>query len=324
MLLRRSLVCFGLAFALAACPSEDTADESASLVVGVQAEDFGAIVGTVRIVVKKEGVSAVDEVLPASPKLVKEYEVRGPEGGRVEVEAQALATTDQTPIVTRRATARLVAGAKKLLRVPLERRCARVPASGAAPAFGIECAAPTTCVAGACGSPETPLEDWGEDWGSAAPDDCRPANHGAPEVVLGTGQTGYAPLADGQVLQLEKGPQGGHHIWIGARMKNLRQTGSMTSLRATIVGDPEPVPNTAFIFAFERSEGSYCAISGLRYQIDAGAADLRTAYRRFLGKQLAVTVEVKDTTGASASDTRTVQIADTLLCYDGTNACNEP
>ncbi len=57
-------------------------------------------------------------------------------------------------------------------------------------------------------------------------------------------------------------------------------------------------------------------------RIDAGASDTTKEYRRFLGKKLEVTVEVKDSTGASARDTKVVQIADKLLCPDGTDSCN--
>ena len=170
------------------------------------------------------------------------------------------------------------------------------------------------------------LEDYAPDWAAAPPDICRPAKHGPPEVVVGTGQTDYAGLADGQVLQLEKGPQGGHHIWIALRMRNLRQSGSTTTITSRIEGDPAaaPVPPASYVFTFDRDEGSYCKLWGLRYQVDVGASDLRAEYKRFLGKKLAVTVEVADSTGAKGSGTKIVQLADKLLCPDGTDKCNEP
>ena len=95
-----------------------------------------------------------------------------------------------------------------------------------------------------------------------------------------------------------------------------------TTITSIIEGDPEPVPPISFVFTFDRDEGAYCKVWGLRYQVDAGAGDLRSAYKRFLGKRPSVTVEVADSTGAKASSTRVVQIADKLLCPDGTDACN--
>jgi hypothetical protein len=317
---------------LAACPADPPAEDG-SLVVGLQTDDFGGLVGSVRVVVEKEGEVVHDEVLQTSaagasvPTLPKEFLLVGRPGARIDVTAQAFPAAGGPPLVTRDASARLVTGVKKLLRVQLESRCLQLPPAGGAPAAGVSCAAPLTCVAGACAPREVEegaLEDYEPGWAAAPPDICRPAQHGPPQVIIGTGQTAYADLGEGQLLQLEKGPQGGHHLWIAARMKNLRQSGSTTAITSRLLDDPEAVPPVAFVFTYERDEGAYCAVWGLRYQIDAGAADLRQAYRRFLGKKLEVTVEVRDTTGASARDTRTVQIADKLLCPDGTDACNTP
>jgi hypothetical protein len=216
-----------------------------------------------------------------------------------------------------------VAGAKKLLRIQLDSRC--VTLGGGGPQAPV-CAAPQTCLSGRCQPADVgpaALEDYESTWATSPPDVCRPPNHGAPEVIIGQGQTDYGTLTDGQVLQLEKGPQGGHHIWIAARQRNLRQSGSITTITSTLEGDPTPVPPMAYVFTFDPDEGSYCKLYGLRYQVDAGATDLGTTYKKFLGKNLTVTVEVADSTGAKASSTRTVHIADKLLCPDGTDSCNQ-
>jgi len=326
-----------LALALVACASSTNPPPpaEAGLIVGVHADDFGSLVGSIHVVVKKDDVVVHDETLAAAttpPPLPKEYAIRGAAGARVDVTAEGLPPGGGPPTVTRLAASRLVidgaTSAKKLLRVRLESRCVQLPPIGGAPGFGVSCNAPQTCIAGLCASnevTEAALEDYESGWALAPPDICRPAKRGPPEVRLGTGQTDFANLEDGQVLRLEKGPQGGHHIWIAARMKNLRQSGSTTTITSRLLNDrdPEPVPPASFVFTFEQDEGSYCRIWGLRYQVDAGAADLRQAYRRFLGKPLEVTVEVKDSTGASARSTKTVQLADKLLCPDGTEACND-
>jgi hypothetical protein len=334
----RSLLALVLALpiGLAACPGSSTDPQpgATALVVGVQSDDFGALVGSVHVVVKQDDVVVRDETfatVAGSPSpLPKEIELSGAVGARIDVSAEALPSGGGAPIISRLASARLPpaidGSAKKLLRVYLDSRCVVLPSTPGGPLVGVTCAAPLTCIAGGCTSGEVgeaALEDYEPMWALAPPDICRPAKHGPPEVIIGTGQTDYASLAEGQVLQLEKGPQGGHHIWIAARMKNLRQSGSTTSITAKIEGDPEPVPPVSFVFTFDRDEGSYCKVWGLRYQVDAGAADLRAAYKRFLGKRLAVTVEVLDSTGARASATRVVQLADKLLCPDGTDSCNQ-
>ncbi len=312
---------------LTACPGPSDDAGEGQLVVGVQtAQDVGTLVGAVHVVTKIDGTVTRDETIP-SGALPKELDLRGGPGARAEItaEAQAVGAPAGTPpIIARRATASLVPGAKKLLRINLDSRCLTL--FGGGPQAPV-CNAPETCLSGRCTSSEVPydlLEDYEPTWASAPPDMCRPANHGPPEVIIGTGQTDYASLAEGQVLKLEKGPQGGHHIWIAVRMKNLRQSGSTTTITSVLEGDPTPVPPMAYVFTFDRDEGAYCKLYGLRYQVDSGAVDLGTTYKRFLGKRLAVTVEVADSTGAKASSTRTVQIADKLLCPDGTDSCNTP
>jgi len=360
MLVRRTLSSVALV-ALAALPALLTAcpgggDQpaaQASLVVGVQAEDFGGLVQAVHIVASVDGKVADDETIaiaapgaPGAPgaggaasALPKEILLQGAAGARAEVIVEAL--TSQAPVrgtgpttsgpltsvVVRRAAAHLVPDAKKLLRVQLETRCSTFATPGSTLPVAPTCDAPQTCAFGRCVTEEVSLdqlEDYEASWATSPPDICRPANHGPPEVILGSGQTDFAPLADGQTLMLEQGPQGGHHIWLAVRMRNLRQSGSPTTLSATVVDDPASlIAPAAYVFTFDRDEGNYCKLYGLRFQLDSGASDLAADYKRFLGKKVAVTVSVTDSTKATASSTKTVLIADKLLCSDGTTTtCN--
>jgi hypothetical protein len=331
-----------LALLLAACPGSEGGDgpaHEAQLVVGIQAEDFGGLVESVHIVATVDGKVASEETLaigPANPTaLPKELLLTGAAGARAEVTVEATTSqaatrgpgTPSTPVVVRRAASHLVPDAKKLLRMQLETRCMTFSAPGSSFPTAPVCDAPQTCAAGRCITEEVgfdQLEDYEPGWPASPPDICRPANHGPPELFLGTGQTDFAPLNDGQTLQLERGPQGGHHIWIAARMKNLRQSGSRTTLTAKLVADPtSPIAPAAYVFTFDRDEGNYCKLWGLRFQLDSGATDLAADYKRFLGKQLEVTVEVTDSTNAKATSTKTILIADKLLCPDGTTtSCN--
>jgi hypothetical protein len=90
------------------------------------------------------------------------------------------------------------------------------------------------------------------------------------------------------------------------------------------VNDPgSPIMPAAYVFTFDRDEGNYCKLWGLRFQLDSGAPDLATGYKRFLGQKVEVTVEVIDSTNAKATSTKTIQLADKLLCPDGTTtSCN--
>ena len=321
---------------LAACPGNGGSNpgvHEASLVVGVQSEDFGGLVQAIHIVATVDGKVASDETVTGSV-LPKEIVLTGTSGARAEVVVEALTSqaatrgaTPATPVVVRRAVAHLVPDVKKLLRVQLEGRCVTFSAPGNTQPPAPTCDAPQTCALGRCVTEEIPfdqLEDYEPTWATSPPDICRPVNHGPPEVVVGTGQTDFAPLTDGQTLMLERGPQGGHHIWIAVRMRNLRQSGSPTTLTAKLVDDPtSPIAPAAYVFTFDRDEGSYCKLFGLRFQLDSGASDLGAEYKRFLGKKLEVTVSITDSTKTTASSSKVIQLADKLLCPDGTTTtCN--
>lgn len=314
---------------LTACPGSDDPPETpkeGTLIVGVHTTaDIAALVGSVHVVAKVDDVVTTDEIVPIA-QLPKEIELRGKPESRVDLVVDAFGPGPTpgsgTPMITRRATTGLVVDAKKLLRIQLDARCMTL--GGGGPTAPV-CNAPDTCMFGACRPSSVgfdDLEDYEPTWPTSPPDLCRPAKRGAPEVILGDGQTDYSTLSDGDVLQLEKGPQGGHHVWVALRMKNLRQSGSTTMITSELEGDPAPVPPMAYVFTFDRDEGNYCKLYGLRYQVDSGVTDLSAGYKRFLGKRLKVTVKVSDTTGASAESTRAIQLSDKLLCADGTDRCN--
>jgi hypothetical protein len=310
--------------AVACSPSHDTPPGDASLVVGVQNADGVTPIGNVHVVAKVNGQVASDQVYPTLPK---EIPLAGSLGAKVDVDVegfQAGAPPGSPPILTRLASSHLVAG-KKLLRLILDPACATVTLPGAPPPS--TCAAPLTCSGGRCVASDVndaDLEDYDPQWASAPPDICRPVHHGAPEVTEGLGQLDYATLSDEQVVQLEEGPQGGHHVWIAVRMRNLRRSGSISSLTARVLDDPSlVVPPAAFVFTFDPDEGGYCKLAGLRYQIDAGATDLVNAYKPFLGKRIEVTLTVTDSLKESATSTRIIHLGDTLICRDGTDSCNQ-
>jgi hypothetical protein len=153
------------------------------------------------------------------------------------------------------------------------------------------------------------LEPYAANWPTNAPDRCKPQHGGAPELFIGTGQTDYLPLARDQTLQAEAGPQGGHHVWIATRMKNLKQTLSTTRIEGTEPTTGVTIPPTTFVFTYAPAEGGYCKLYGLRYQLDNGGID----YKQFLGKPLDVKVAVTDQSGATATATTRIQVAPTLV-----------
>jgi hypothetical protein len=209
------------------------------------------------------------------------------------------------PILTRTAHAPMPSPMdNKLLRIRLQVVCS------AGLAMCTE--ANQTCIGGRCQDDtllESDLEPYRMDWATDVADACRPANAGAPEVIVGTGQTDYLPLMTGQVLQAELGPQGGHHLYIALRQKNLHRSGSTTTITAKQPGTGATIPPTSFVFTFDPDEGGYCKLYGLRYQLDNGGID----YMQFLDKDLDLTVTVRDSSANVGSGTIRIHVAPTII-----------
>jgi hypothetical protein len=160
------------------------------------------------------------------------------------------------------------------------------------------------------------LEPYAANWPENAPDVCKPIDAGAPIVQVGTGQTDYLPVISGQTVQMEQGPQGGHHVWIAVRQQNLSQAGSTTTITSVQPSTGVAGPKLAFVFNFAQDQGAFCKLAGLRYQLDIDGAD----YHQFLGQPLDVTVTIADPAGATGTGTAHLQISPTLLCATGLNA----
>jgi hypothetical protein len=296
------------------------------VVVALQSEPMGGALTLLHVVIKVGGVVARDEVLrpPERSPLAfpRPWEARltagRDESALVEVEVDAFeAVKSDVPLLKRLASTHFVPGREELLRIQLEPRCIvhpsakRAPGSPPGPLTGPTCDAPETCIRGACQSglvPPEKLEPYASTWATHIPDMCKPADGGAPTLSLGTGERGFASLAPAQVLQAEPGPQGGHHIWIAIRMKNMRQMGSTTTLSGMEPNTGVAIPPSTFAFPFDPDVGASCQLYGLRYQLDNGGID----YAQFLGKPLDVTATVVDTTGATASAHARIQVAPDL------------
>ncbi len=317
-----------------ACSSPAATEGGASVVVGITGEDLRTLLQTVQVTAKVNGqvVQEANVVRDGNGvlKFPAEVTVEGAPGAPVEVSivgyghtVDGVRTLDApaglAPLLRRLVTTTMPKD-KRLMRVQLDSRCLALSTEP------LVCPANQTCQGGRCvdaALPPSALEVYEPDWPTNAPDPCRPANAGAPELVVGKGQTDYSPLAPNETLKMELGPQGGHHVWVALRMRNLKQAGSRTALSAVQPGTGVKATPTAFVFTFDTDEGGYCKLYGLRFQLDAGG-DLGTTYKAFLGKPLDITVEVTDVAGKKAQATQRVMIAEKLLCPDGTETCNTP
>jgi hypothetical protein len=247
----------------------------------------------------------------------------GDAGGSVTVAidgyGQPAPSADAGPLlVERTAQTQFVAGQTRLLRILLQGQCFMALPGG--PPGAPACTSPQTCIAGLCQTDAVPpqdLEPYTPEWAANTPDICKPANAGPPVVQVGTGQTDYLPVTDGQTIQMEQGPQGGHHVWIAVRQHNLAQMGATTSIGSVQPGTGLVGPDLRFAFTYVQDEGGFCKLYGLRYQVDIDGAD----YHLFLGKPLDVSVTIADMSGRSAAGVAHVAIAPQLLCPSGVPGC---
>jgi hypothetical protein len=311
-----------LCCALAGCRSPDPTQ----LIVGIQSDPMGGVVSALHVVIRVAGTIVDDERIepPHGSRvgfpqpLERNISGAGKGSAKVDVVIDAIGDAAAKPLFTRLSSAHFVPGHTALLRVQLESRCIIYPPvpRGASkipgPLSGPACTPPATCIMGACQSSEVSalgLESYASNWPTNAPDRCKPRNGGPPDLQVGTGQSYYVPVTPGQVLQAEAGPQGGHHIWIATRMKNLKQAGSITRISGLQPGTSTPIPPTTLAFTYAPDEGGYCKLYGIRYQLDNEGID----YKQFLGKPLDITVTVTDAGGSKATATTHLQIAPTLL-----------
>jgi hypothetical protein len=317
----------------ASAPDGDAGPErpATQVVVGVQGdESITGAIGSLHVMSSVAGVPAGDTVVPQS---ALPYEVRlspAPDAGAgggddgsvpgVAVRVEGYLETGWTPesmsapILVRTAETDFVPGKTVLLRVVLQGQCLLALPGG--PPGAPTCVAPQTCIDGACQSDVVPaqsLEPYDTDWPSNAPDACKPANAGPPVVQVGTGQTDYLPVTPGQTVQMEQGPQGGHHVWIAVRQENLKQAGSTTTITSVVPTTGLVGPRTSYVFNFEPDQGGFCKLFGMRYQLDVDGTD----YHQFLGQPLDVTVTIIDAAGATGTGTAHLNIDPQLLCPSG-------
>jgi hypothetical protein len=272
------------------------------------------------------GAPSTDEVIAPSA-LPHEVKLTPPNGDATQPIAVAVDGYQQTgwtpqssepPVLVRTAETSFVTDQTMLLRVLLQGDCL-LGLPGGAPGAPT-CTAPQTCIGGACKDDHVgaqALEPYAPDWANNAPDVCKPLGAGAPIVQVGTGQTDYLPLTDGQTVQMEQGPQGGHHVWIAVRQENLKQMGSTTTITSVQPTTGLKGPETAFVFTFNPDQGGFCKLSGLRYQLDIDGTD----YHMFLGQPLDLTVVIADASGATGTGTAHIDIAPTILCPAGVPGC---
>lgn len=290
-------------------PGSSSAPGETLILIGVDAEDFagaGYKLTSIEIVAKVDGLVAARKSVSAASEPLFPQEIRlvapaSKTDAPVEITVDAI--MNSATVVTRRATMRFSPGKTKLAYVYLETRCNTFQLLGGGN-IGPTCTnAGETCIAAKCRSDVmADLPDYAADWRTNPPSQC---GNGAAQLVIGQGEAAFAPLADGENVTAECGPQGGHHLWMSLGMSGFRQVGTVTTLSAAQPGGSSTVPATAFPFALSLAGSGTCELVGLRFQLDVGGKPIAD----FLGKPLDVTTSAKDKAGHELTVVRRVVVA---------------
>lgn len=226
-----------------------------------------------------------------------------PDGDEVEVEITGTDPYPESdfPQLEQRVKTTIVAGQSSLLRVTLTWSCTPW-------GYSPMCDAPLSCSWGACRDPYAPpamLEPYSPAW--AMYSYCKPEVAGDPYALLGTGLSDFTPINDADVLTADAGPQGGHHIWVALRMRNLKQTSFVT-----LTGYFPDLDVTVGPIAFQLGFGEivalgYCERLAIQFQLDS-----QVDISMLLGMGMQLTLQIADDDGASAGEVKNVVLADTV------------
>lgn len=136
---------------------------------------------------------------------------------------------------------------------------------------------------------------------------CEPAkNAPAAEVMLGTlNGAAFAPLADGDTLDIYAGPQGGHHFLVAVRTRSIDLASARTLLSASQGSADVDALSCPYRTRYVASADGWAMLpNALPLVLDegwlaSGAAD---------GERVTVRAEVEDDDGAYGVDEHTVLV----------------
>lgn len=286
-----------LALLAAGCGREDAAHVRVGLTTDMAVGfDVRRVETTTRVdgVVTQAGSFSYDDGSLSLPAELPDEPAQ--DGAEVALTVAAFRDGASTPFVTRSAATRAAGGRTLLLLASLDEACA-----------GALCGPSTTCVEGACRDPflaPSAVADYDPTWIASAPDACKTSSSGPPEVVIGQGESAFAPLSDGEVVPIEAGPQGGHHVWLALRVNGLRQMGSLLTLKGRFPELAREVPLFTSRVTLRKAGNDQCEIFGVRFQVDQGISV--DAVR---GRAIDIDVMLEDPNGGIAKATKRVTIA---------------
>lgn len=200
------------------------------------------------------------------------------------------------PLISRRAKTQAQAGQTLFLPLSLHEAC-----------IGVLCNLGDTCIDGICKSPFFPPESLAEyraNWFETAEDACKYNTDKPASLVIGQGASDFTPLKAGEIVHVEAGPQGGHHVWTALRMRGVRQLGSILTVSGTFPNLPYSLPPYQWIVTLRKAPEDQCELYGIRFQVDRGIP-----LESILGEPFSMQIELQDSDNTKLSATQLVTIS---------------
>ncbi len=314
--MRRATTTLAMALAAVGC-SKGSAPAATGVVIGVTS-DFpaGSSLGQLDVHLEASGAASDRSYPLGSDKGLTNFplEIAADDladGAPVSVTLKGMLGTIPEPRVVREAATRALGGQRLLLAVNLDLRC-QVELPGGTDGGTPPCQAGQTCIEGVCSDPFVPpsqLVPYDPNWPNTLPDPCKPPAAGKAAVTIGAGESEFQPTANGSVAQIFYGPQGGYHVYVGFRTRNLRRRGTVEKVTGAIPAVPSQ--NTSYLgqpFSLSPQKDGSCTLAGMRLQI-ATKFDPNQQVEPLFGKTLIITATATDKDGATASDQRTVTLS---------------
>jgi hypothetical protein len=148
------------------------------------------------------------------------------------------------------------------------------------------------------------LADYDPMWLTSAKDACKTPSSGDPTLVIGQGQSAFVPLDEDEVVPIEPGPQGGHHMWLALRVTGLRQMGSRLTLGGRYPDLAYELPAFIVLLTLRKAAENHCESHGVRFQVDRGIA-----VEKVQGQALDIEIALEDPDGDVATAVKRVVIA---------------
>lgn len=127
-----------------------------------------------------------------------------------------------------------------------------------------------------------------------------------PSVEIGTGYAAFTPIADGDTLEMERGSQGGQHIWTAFRMRHMDPRSAVLRIDLQRADDDQSV---TLVDGIVQLRLTFVPMDGFSELAGVQLILKHPDDTRLLDTDLRLSVRVTDRAGLEAADERIIRVA---------------